>query len=473
MSGLVLFDTRTRRKQRFEPLEPGHARVYSCGPTVYAPQHIGNLRPYLFADLLKRALLAEGLRVTHVINITDVGHLTDDADAGEDKMERAAARSGRSAAEIAELYTQQWLRDRRRLHCLEAEVYCKATEHIPQQIELVLRLEARGYTYRLDDGIYFDTSKFPRYAELARLDLAGQAAGARIGDVPGKRAPQDFALWKFAPPGVKRQQEWDSPWGRGFPGWHLECSAMSIHYLGTRFDIHTGGVDHIPVHHTNEIAQSECAYDVHPWVSIWMHEEFLLLDAEKMAKSSGRVLLLDDLVARGIEPLAYRYFFLQAHYRQQQVWSDAAIEAAATGYQRLLGAAAEVRGETAPPDPAALAEPRARFRAAIRDDLNAPKALEAVWAVARSTLPAPARRALLLEFDEVLGLGLASETPRAAVQERDPRIDALVAERVAARARRDFAEADRIRDQLRAEGIEIEDTKEGTRWRRQGPVGEG
>src|SRR5690606_9424337 len=178
MSGLVLFDTRTRRKQRFEPLEPGHARVYSCGPTVYAPQHIGNLRPYLFADLLKRALLAEGLRVTHVINITDVGHLTDDADAGEDKMERAAARSGRSAAEIAELYTQQWLRDRRRLHCLEAEVYCKATEHIPQQIELVLRLEARGYTYRLDDGIYFDTSKFPRYAQLARLDLAGQAAGA-------------------------------------------------------------------------------------------------------------------------------------------------------------------------------------------------------------------------------------------------------------------------------------------------------
>jgi cysteinyl-tRNA synthetase len=466
MSELVLYDTRTRRKRRFEPIEPGHARVYSCGPTVYAPQHLGNLRSVLFADLLKRALLAEGLRVTHVVNITDVGHLTDDGDAGEDKMERAAARTGRSAAEIAAQYTEQWLRDRRRLHCLEAEVYCKASEHVAEQIELALRLEAKGYTYRIEDGLYFDTAKFPRYAEFARLDLAGQEAGARIGDVAGKRRPQDFALWKFAPPGVRRQQEWDSPWGRGFPGWHLECSAMSVKYLGARFDIHTGGVDHIAVHHTNEIAQSECGYEVHPWVNVWMHNEFLNLGSEKLSKSKGHALLLDDLVERGVEPLAYRYFFLQAHYRQQQSFSLEEVEAAATGYRRLLGAAAEVRGETAPADPAPLAEPRARFRAAIRDDLNAPKALEAVWAVARSELAPAARRALLLEFDAVLGLGLASETPRAAVQERDPRIDALVAERQAARARRDFAEADRIRDLLRAEGVELEDTREGARWRR-------
>jgi cysteinyl-tRNA synthetase len=267
---LRLFNTRTRQKEAFVPIEAGHARIYSCGPTVYAPQHLGNLRPYLFADLLKRALLAEGLRVTHVMNITDVGHLASDADTGEDKMERAAAKSGRSAAEIAALYTEQWLRDRRRLGCLEVERLCKATEHIPEQIALAERLEAKGFTYRIDDGLYFDTAKFPGYAAFARLDLAGQEGGARIGDVAGKRNPADFALWKFAAPGVVRQQEWDSPWGRGFPGWHLECSAMSIRYLGTHFDIHTGGVDHIPVHHTNEIAQSECAYDVHPWVNVWM-----------------------------------------------------------------------------------------------------------------------------------------------------------------------------------------------------------
>lgn len=467
MTELVLHNTRTRQKERFVPIEPGHARVYSCGPTVYAPQHLGNLRSVLFADLLRRALVAEGLRVTHVVNITDVGHLTDDADAGEDKMERAAARSGRSAAEIAAQYTEQWLRDRRALRCLDADVYCRASEHIPEQIELARRLEAKGFTYRIEgDGLYFDTARFPRYAEFARLDLAGQEAGARIGDVAGKRHPQDFALWKFAAPGVKRQQEWDSPWGRGFPGWHVECSAMSIEYLGPHFDIHTGGVDHIAVHHTNEIAQSECAYDVHPWVNVWMHNEFLLFGGEKVSKSKGHVLVLDDLVARGLEPLAYRYFFLQAHYRQQQSFSFAEMEAAATGYRRLLGVAAELRDEAGAPDPAALAEPRARFRAAIRDDLNAPRAFETVWSVARSALPAAAKRALLLEFDEILGLGLASATPRHAAQEQDPRIDALVAARQAARAQRDFAEADRIRDLLRAEGVELEDTREGARWRR-------
>jgi len=436
--------------------------------------NIGNLRPVLFADLLKRALLAEGLAVRHVTNVTDVGHLTDDAhDTGDDKMELAARRTGRRAEEIAAEYTEQWLRDRRRLNCLEPEVLCKATDHIPEQIAMIRLLEEKGVTYRIADGVYFDTTKFPRYAEFARLDREELRAGERIGEVEGKRHPADFALWKLAQPGVRRQQEWDSPWGRGFPGWHIECSAMSIKYLGPHFDIHTGGVDHIAVHHTNEIAQSECGYDVHPWVNVWMHNEFLNLGSEKVSKSKGHVLVLDDLVARGLPPLAYRYFFLQAHYRQQQSFSFEEVAAAATGYQRLLGAAVEVRDETAPADPAALAEPRARFRAAIGDDLNAPKALEAVWSVARSALAPAVRRSLLLEFDEVLGLGLASEQPRAAVQEQDPRIDALVAERVAARARRDFAEADRIRDLLRAEGVEIEDTKEGARWRRQGPVAKG
>jgi cysteinyl-tRNA synthetase len=467
VSGLVLFDTRTREKRPFEPLEPGHARVYSCGPTVYSAQHIGNLRPYLFADLLKRALLAEGLRVTHVINITDVGHLTDDADAGEDKMEVAAKRSGRRAAEIAAEYTAQWQRDRRRLNCLDPEVLCKATEHIPQQIEMIRELERRGYTYRIPDGLYFDVSKFPRYAELGQLDLAGQASTGRVGDVEGKRHAADFALWKFAPAGVQRQQEWDSPWGRGFPGWHIECSAMSVHYLGRQFDVHTGGIDHLTVHHTNEVAQSECALDVHPWVQFWMHEEFLLFDGEKMAKSKGRVYLLDDLIEKGALPLSFRFFFLQAHYRKQQAFSDDAMAGADRGYRRLLQQTLALKDVSGPVDAARLAGPRERFRAAVRDDLNAPRALAVAGEVARDEALAPAeRRALLEEFDRWLGLDLLTAEVSSEPAESDPRIDALLAERQAARQRRDFAAADRIRDQLAAEGVVIEDTPEGPKWRR-------
>jgi cysteinyl-tRNA synthetase len=467
VSGLVFYNTPTRRKERFEPLRPGRAGIYSCGPTVYAPQHIGNLRSQLMADLVKRALLVEGLQVTHAINITDVGHLTNDSDAGDDKMETAAAKSGRRAEDIAAEYTEQWRRDRRLVGCLEPEILCKATEHIPEQIELASRLEAKGYTYRIEDGLYFDTSKFPRYAEFAHLDLTNQIAGARVGDVPGKRQAADFALWKVAAPGVLRQQEWDSPWGRGFPGWHLECSAMAIKYLGSVFDIHTGGVDHIGVHHTNEVAQSECALDVHPWVRFWLHNEFLDLSGEKMAKSQGNVLVLDDLVARGFEPLAFRYFFLQAHYRQQQSFTEEAMEAAATGYRRLLTAAAEVREAPGEADADRIAPFQARFREAMRDDLNAPRALAVAFEAARgSELRPEDRHALLVEFDAWLGLGLATEIPRAEVRESDPRIDALLAERQAARKRKDFQAADRIRDQLLAEGIEIEDTREGARWRR-------
>ncbi len=464
---LRFYDTRTRRKQPFTPLEPGHARVYSCGPTVYAPQHLGNLRSQLFADLVKRALLHAGLRVTHVINVTDVGHLTDDADAGEDKMELAAAKRGVRAADIAAEYTAQWHRDRARVGCLEPEVLCHATDHIAEQIDLARRLEANGYTYEIDDGLYFDTSKFDRYAEFAGLDLAAQEGGARIGDVAGKRHPADFALWKFSPPGVRRQQEWDSPWGRGFPGWHLECSAMAVKYLGRRFDIHTGGIDHVSVHHTNEIAQSEGAYDVHPWVRFWMHCEFLIFEREKMAKSTGNVLLLDDLVESGLEPLAYRYFFLQGHYRQQQAYGDEAMQAAATGYRRLLGHALEVREAIGLVRAERLAPHRERFWAAVGDDLNAPRALAAAWEVARSeALAAAEKRELLLEFDAWLGLDLANAVPADRVLESDPRVEALLAEREAARGRRDFAEADRIRDLLAGEGIQIEDTPAGPRWRR-------
>jgi cysteinyl-tRNA synthetase len=465
---LALFNSLTRRKELFEPIEPGHARAYTCGPTVYSRQHIGNLRSALFVDLLVRALRLVGLRVTSVINVTDVGHLTDDDDRGEDKMERAAARTGRRAQDIAREYTELWLRDRRLLNIRDPDVLCRATEHIPQQIAMIRALEDKGYTYRIEgDGLYFDTSKFPRYAELARLDLAAQREGARIGGVPGKRNPADFALWKLAPPGVRRQQEWDSPWGRGFPGWHIECSAMSTQYLGRRFDIHTGGVEHLPVHHTNELAQSECALDVHPWVRVWMHHDWLLFQGEKIAKSTGHVLVLDDLVGRGLEPLAYRYFLLQAHYRQQQLFTDEAMAAAATGYRRLLGHAAELRSARGEVREERVAPHRERFLEAVCDDLNAPRALAVAWDVARSEALEPAeRRALLVGFDDWLGLDLASGVPRDAIQASDPRIDALVAERERARRARDFAAADRIRGELDREGIVLEDTPQGPRWRR-------
>jgi cysteinyl-tRNA synthetase len=468
MAELVLYNTRTRRKEALRPLVPGRVGVYTCGPTVYAPQHVGNLRSQLFADLLKRVLLAEGLRVTHVVNVTDVGHLTGDVDTGEDKVEQAALASGRRAEDVTREYTEQWLRDRARVGCLAPEVLCRATDHIAEQIELVSLLEARGCTYRIQDGVYFDVSKFPRYAEFARLALDEQAGGARIGDVPGKRHPADFALWKLSPPGVRRQQEWDSPWGRGFPGWHLECTAMSRRYLGDHFDIHTGGMDHVPVHHTNEIAQAECAFASHPWVQVWMHNAFLDFSGEKMAKSIGNVVLLDDLVARGFEPMAFRYFFLQAHYRQPQAFGMEAIEAADRAVRRLAAHYAAVRDAQDPIDPGVVQQHRGLFRDAILDDLNAPQALAVTWSAVRGGAGvAPAtQRALLDEFDAVLGLGLSELAERLGRGESDPRIDALVTQREEARRRRDFAEADRIRAALAQEGVAIEDTPQGARWRR-------
>jgi cysteinyl-tRNA synthetase len=469
LGGVVLYNTRTRKKETFTPLEPGKVSIYSCGPTVYSAQHVGNLRPYLYVDLLKRTLLEEGYAVRHVINITDVGHLTSDSDTGDDKMELAVQRTGRSAADIAEEFTQKWLQDLRWVNCLEPDVYCKATEHIPEQIALAERLDEKGFLYRTEDGVYFDTSKFPAYAEFARLDLAGQTESGRIEPGNEKRNAADFAVWKFAAPGVKRQQEWDSPWGRGFPGWHLECSAMSSKYLGEHFDIHTGGIDHIPVHHTNEIAQSECAFDVHPWVNVWMHNAFYDFGGDKMSKSLGNIALLSDFVEKGIEPLAFRYFFLQAAYRQPQSFTEEALEAAAVGYRRLLGNAMEFREAPGEGDPARQAPYRERFRDAMRDDLNAPRAMAVLWEIARSADSelAPAdKRDLLIAFDQILGLDLLTAVPPSQISESDPRIDELLEQRQQARQNKDFATADRIRDELAGEGIEIVDTPDGPKWRR-------
>jgi cysteinyl-tRNA synthetase len=465
---LRLYDTRTRQVRRFEPLHPPRVGIYTCGPTVYAPQHLGNMRSQMFPDLLRRVLLAAGYDVTYVTNITDVGHLVSDADEGDDKLERAAASTGQSAAEIAALYTDQWATDRRRLGCLEPDLVPRAAAHIPEQIAMVQALQAGGHTYQITDGVYFDTATFPRYADFADLDLDELATSGRVERVEDKRHPADFALWKLTPPGVTRQQEWDSPWGRGFPGWHIECSAMATKYLGTRFDIHTGGVDHVRVHHTNEVAQSECVLHVHPWVQTWMHNEFLDLAGAKVSKSAGHVLLVDTLVERGIDPLAFRYFFFQAVYRQQQSFTWEAMDAAATAHRRLLGHAVAVRDAGGTAD-VALVEPyRRRFWAALADDLNAPQALAVVWDVVRADSLGPADRwAFLVDADRALGFGLAeAAAPNVDHSGSDPRIDALVAERQAARAAKDFATSDRIRDDLAAEGIELVDTPTGPTWRR-------
>ena len=465
---LRLYDTRTRSVQPFTPLDPPRVGIYTCGPTVYAPQHLGNMRSQLFPDLLRRVLVAAGYDVTFVTNITDVGHLVSDADEGDDKMEKAAATTGKTAAEIAAMYTEQWRNDRTRLGCLEPDLVPRATEHIAEQIEMVQALEAKGHTYVIDDGVYFDVSTFPRYAEFASIDLDELATSGRVEHLDDKRHPADFALWKLSPAGVTRQQEWDSPWGVGFPGWHIECSAMATKYLGERFDIHTGGIDHVRVHHTNEVAQSECVLDVHPWVQVWMHAEFLDLAGAKMAKSKGDVLTVDTLVERGIDPLAFRYFFLQAHYRQQQAFTFEAVEAAGTALRRLVGHAVAARDAGGTPD-ATKTEPHLRrFWSALADDLNAPQALAAIWDAVRAADLSPADKwAVLADADRALGFGLASSSaPDADESGTDPRIDALVAERQAARAAKDFATSDRIRDELAAEGIELVDTPAGPTWRR-------
>ena len=310
---LRLYDTFTRNLREFVPLQSPEVGLYTCGPTVYDYAHIGNLRTYIFEDILRRTLEFNGYTVKHVMNITDVGHLVSDADEGEDKMEKGARRTGKSAWEIAQFYTLAFQEDLKRLNIQSPHIWCRATDHIQEQIEFILCIENRGYTYRTSDGVYFDTSKMSNYGYMARLDIEGLQAGARI-DLGEKRSPTDFALWKFSPSGQKRQMEWESPWGTGFPGWHIECSAMSAKYLGSFFDIHCGGEDHIPVHHTNEIAQTEACFGTR-LANFWMHGYFLQLDEASMSKSSGEFLRLQVLIDRGYDPLAYRFFNLSAHYR--------------------------------------------------------------------------------------------------------------------------------------------------------------
>ena len=333
---LYLYNSLMRRKQQFKPVKPGAVGLYTCGPTVYNYAHIGNLRTYIFEDILKRVLVYNGYAVKHVMNITDVGHLTGDRDMGEDKMEAGAAREGKSAWDIAEFYTQSFKKDIAHLNILPPDVWVKATDTIPEQIALIETLEEKGYTYRTSDGIYFDTAKFKDYTKLSHQDLEALKEGARVERNPEKRNATDFALWKFSPQGLKRQMEWESPWGVGFPGWHLECSAMSMKFLGEQLDIHCGGTDHIDVHHTNEIAQSEAATGK-PFFNFWMHGAFLIIQGgKKMAKSEGNFLTLENAFLKNdINPLVYRFASFLTHYRKPMEYSAESIEAARNGLLHL------------------------------------------------------------------------------------------------------------------------------------------
>jgi cysteinyl-tRNA synthetase len=460
---LSLYDNYARALRAFEPLDPSReVGLYTCGPTVYDFQHIGNYRTFLFEDVLKRVLRWNGHRVKHVMNVTDVGHLVTDADDGEDKMEKGSRRTGKTAWEIAERYTAAFLEDLARLNIARADVLCRATDHIPEQIAFIADLTTAGFAYRTSDGIYFDTSKQPGYGTLARLDRAGLDAGKRVA-MGEKRSATDFALWKFSPPGEKRQMEWHSPWGIGFPGWHIECSAMAQKYLGDFFDIHCGGEDHISVHHTNEIAQTEARVGTR-LANFWLHGYFLVhkrsqdeVAAAKMAKSDGDFLQVETLVARGYDPLAYRYLCLGAHYRSQLGFGWEALDGAAASLTRLRSSFfALERGDAAAADP----EKVAAFGRELDADLNLPRALAIAWDVLRGPLPAIVKRATLARFDDVLGLGLEAWRPDANGDVPDA-IQRLADTRSIARSERRFADADRARAELRAAGWEIEDGPTG------------
>ncbi len=469
---LHLFNTLTRKKEVFRPIEPGRVGLYTCGPTVYHYAHIGNLRTYVFEDILRRVLEMNGYAVRHIMNITDVGHLISDADTGEDKMEKGAAREKKSVWEIAQFYTDRFQENMRALHIMEPHVWCKATDHIAEQIALIERLEKKGCTYRADDGIYFDTSTFPAYGKLARLNIEGQKAGARVAVAEGKRNPTDFALWKFSyskgrsfdaaedDGATRRQMEWPSPWGVGFPGWHIECSAMAMKYLGEEFDIHTGGVDHVPVHHTNEIAQTEAATGK-PFVHYWMHGEFLVLEGDaKMAKSAENFLTLQTLIDKGYDPLAYRYLLLTAHYRKKLKFSWTALDGAATALEGLRERLQENKRTREQENNTAVPQTlKKQFLSHINDDLDMPGALALLWDVLKSKRTPAVKIAFAQMADHIFALDLF-HSPSTDVPAD---ILALAKERDAARTEKNWARADELRKTIETKGWDVEDTPAGTR----------
>lgn len=457
---MKLFNTLTRKKDEFEPLEGKTVRMYSCGPTVYNYAHIGNLRAYLFMDLLRRGLKYNGYDLKHVMNITDVGHLVSDADTGEDKMAKAAREQNKDPYEIAAFYTKEFLADFERLNIEKPEIIAKATEHIAEMEQYVKEIVENGYGYETSNGVYFDISKLDRYGLLSNTNTEEQMAGARIEVDTEKRNPLDFAIWIKAP--ENHIMKWDSQWGKCYPGWHIECSAMGRKYLGDVFDIHTGGEDHIPIHHENEIAQAKGATGKIP-AKFWMHVAFLTVDGGKMSKSLGNCYRIVELQEKGFEPLAYRYFCLNSHYKSKLNFTFEALKGAQTALNRLReGIKQHAVGDT-PVAKEELAQYQEQFKEAINDDLNSPKALAILWEVVRKEKKSKDYLDLILEFDKVLGLDLdiekIKELEASKAEELSDEVKALIEQRNQARAEKNWAEADRIRDLLTQMGIQINDKK--------------
>jgi cysteinyl-tRNA synthetase len=470
---LTLYNSINRQIEQFKPLQEGQVGFYTCGPTVYHFATIGNFRSYTTADILIRTLKLSGLEVKYIMNITDVGHLTGDnlgdADTGEDRMEKSAQKEGKSVWEVAQFYTDVFLEDYKKLHLTMPEVLAKATDHIKEQIELIERLEAKGYTYQTTDGVYFDTSKFAEYGKLSNLDQIKE--GARVEPNPEKRNPRDFALWKFSypngrpfdpgqdDPNTKRQMEWDSPWGLGFPGWHIECSAMSMKYLGETFDLHAGGMDLRETHHPNEIAQSE-AVTGKTFVNYWVHGAFVLINGEKMSKSKNNVYRIYDLEKEGYDPLALRYLYMQTHYRQEMNFTYPALDAAQNALQRLRDTVADFED---PEGSAPVYEER--FMKALQEDLNMPEALAVVWDLLKADIPGRSKTAAILKMDEVLGFGLAEwrEAHRKLMLSQVPNeVRELIVAREELRKNRQFAMADQIRNKIKKLGYDVTDGKNGS-----------
>ncbi len=463
---LQFYNSLSRSLEEFKPIQEGNVSFYACGPTVYNYAHIGNLRAYVFEDVLRRTLEYLGYSVQHIMNITDVGHLTGDNDDGEDKMLKTSRESGKTVWDIAEYYTEAFFRDTDRLNIVRPSVSCAATQHIDEMIALIKRIEENGYTYMAGGNVYFDTDKFKDYGKLALLERQEQKAGARVDVDKNKRHPRDFVLWFTQSKFENHIMLWDSPWGKGYPGWHIECSAMSMKYLGDQFDIHCGGIDHIPVHHTNEIAQSEAATGK-KWVNYWLHNEFLLMDSGKMSKSKGGFLTLQSLIDQGYHPLDYRYFLLGAHYRTQLHFSFDNLKGARSARLSLEEKIRELLKSGEAPVPAGNRSEKARsyaetFRGDLEADLNTPRALAVIWTILKDGDLTPGEiLGLLYEFDSVLGLKLKDIEPAKEYQPSEEE-KAMLEERIQARKDKNWGRADEIRDYFQEKGLILKDTPQGT-----------
>ena len=452
---IYFYNTLTKQKDLFKPIEEGKVKIYSCGPTVYKEATIGNMTTNLLNDTIRRVLKYNGYELKHVMNITDVGHLVSDGDEGEDKMLKSAREEHKSPLEIAEHYTKLFFRDLERLNIETPEVVCKATDHIKEMLEMVQKIMKNGYAYETSTAIYFDVSKLDKYGILSGINLNDQKAGARVDIDPEKRNPYDFALWIKAP--ANHLMKWDSPWGPSYPGWHIECSAMSTKYLGEEFDIHTGGIDLVPTHHENEIAQNKGACGKNP-AHYWIHGEYLLINGGKMSKSLGNTYLIDDIIARGYSPLAYRLFNYSCHYRGKLNFTWEGIESANTslirlreGYQKHLNGNSNISDEI-------IADMENRFHQAINDDMNMPLALSVVWEAVKYPEKSPKIAQLLKKFDTVLGIKIDEVQETKIPQE----ILDLVEERKQARSDKNWSESDRLRDLIAEKGYIVKDTKDGT-----------